>query len=116
MFGGEAAAEGDAPNGVCKFAGRGDDQPDGGLGSSYDDGCVGGESPIILMRFPGEPAIPAGAPLVQSFMLGDVLVAREIVETASSRGEAAGGPFVEVYEGFRSGDWRGGGGGGEGLG
>lgn len=112
MLGGEAA-EGEAPNGVCKFAGRGDDQADGGLGSSYDDGCVGGVSPIRLMRFPGEPAIPAGPPLVHSFMLGDILVANEVVDTASSMGDAAVGPFEGGYEGFRSGDWRGG---GEGLG
>jgi len=112
MLGGEAAA-GDAPNGVCKFAGCGDDQPDGGRGSSYDDGCVGGESPIRLMRFPGDPAMPAGPPLAQSFMLGDMLVANEVVDTASSRGDAPCRPFAEGYEGLISGLWRGG---GEGLG
>lgn len=75
---------------------------------------MGGVSPIRLIRFPGEPAIPAGAPLAQSFMLGDALVANEVVETASSKGDAADWPFEGEYEGFRSGDDRSGG--GEGLG
>lgn len=64
---------------------------------------MGGESPIILMRFPGEPAIPGGTPLDQSFMLGDALVANDVVETASSRGDARDGPS-EGYDGFRSGE------------
>jgi hypothetical protein len=42
-------------------------------------------------------------------MLGDALVAKEVVETASSRGDARDGPFEEGYEGFSSGDWKEGG-------
>lgn len=56
--------------------------------SSYDEGWVGGDSPIKLIRFPGEPARP---PLVHSLvMLGAVLADTDVVERASNKGEAAG--------------------------
>jgi len=53
---------------------------------------VGGDSPARLMRFPGEPAIPGKKPLGHSLVLSELelLVANEVVETASSSGEATG--------------------------
>jgi hypothetical protein len=48
-------------------------------------------------------------------MLGDTLVANDVVETASSIGDGAGKTFEEGYEGLISGDWtEGGEGSGEG--
>lgn len=49
----------------------------------------------------------------QSDMLGDALVATDVVETASSIGDTAVGPFEMVFVGLRTGDCRGG---GEGIG
>ena len=51
--------------------------------------------------------MPTGVPFVQPFKLGDMLVAKDVVETASSIGDgAAGGPFEGGDEGFKSGDGR----------
>jgi hypothetical protein len=54
--------------------------------SSYEEGCVGGESLMRLMRLPGEPP---KALLVHSFVmvLGAVLTETDVVERASSSGE-----------------------------
>lgn len=63
------------------------------------------------MRFPGEPAIPGGKPLVHSLVLSEfeLLVAKDVVETASSSGEAIGGLSLEGGEAaLISGDWIGG--------
>ena len=62
-----------------------------------------------LIRFPGEPAMLAEALWAQSVILGDGLVAKDVVETASSKGDASGGPFEEAFVGFSSGESRGGG-------
>lgn len=45
-----------------------------------------------LIRFPGEPAIPAGIPLVHSLVLSELewLVAKDVVDTASRGGETIG--------------------------
>lgn len=51
--------------------------------------------------------MPAGAPFVHSFMLGDVLVANDVVETASSKGDAPGWPFDGIM-GLSSGECTGG--------
>ncbi len=66
---------------------------------------MGGDSPMRLMRLPGEPASP-GTPLTHSFVLGAVLVAKEAVDTASRSGEVARPPLVGGLAGFSSGDWR----------
>jgi hypothetical protein len=39
--------------------------------SSKDDGMVGGDSPVKLMRFPGDPASPA---LAHSFVMLGIVV------------------------------------------
>lgn len=57
---------------------------------------MGGDSPIRLIRFPGEPAIAAGIPpFAHSLMLGEVAVAKFVAETASRRGDTPGLPFEE---------------------
>jgi hypothetical protein len=49
---------------------------------------VGGDSPIMLIRLPGEPAKP---PFAHSLvMLGAVLADTDVVDKASSDGDAAG--------------------------
>lgn len=69
--------------------------------SSYDEGCVGGDSPIRLMRFPGDPASPPPprSPLPprdddHSFVMFVAVVlgavdegAKDAVEMASRSGE-----------------------------
>ena len=74
--------------------------------SSYDEGAVGGDSPTRLIRFPGDPAMPMpeGMPLVHSRVLKEfeLLVARDVVETASRRGEASG--LEDGVAGLISGD------------
>lgn len=69
---------------------------------------MGGDSPIRLIRFPGDPAIP-GVPLdaIHSLaMLGAVVfVLNEALVMASRMGDV-GLPFDEgVATGFISGDW-----------
>lgn len=55
---------------------------------------MGGDSPIRLMRLPGEPARP---PLAHSFvMLGAVLADTEVVDKASKSGDAA---WLTLYGG-----------------
>lgn len=71
--------------------------------SSYDDGAVGGDSPTKLIRFPGEPAIPAATDLVHSLVFGETLVAKDVVDAASRRGEAVGWSFGKIV-GFISGE------------
>ena len=75
-------------------------------GSSYDEGWVGGESPMILIRFPGEPA---NAGIGRAHSPPPVIgapVPKGVAETASSKGEAVGTPFDEdgVPTGLISGD------------
>jgi len=65
------------------------------LESSYDEGAVGGDSPTRLMRFPGDPAMPAEIPLVHSLVFGEMLVANEVVEMASRGGEPTMLPFTK---------------------
>jgi hypothetical protein len=43
--------------------------------SSYEEGAVGGDSPTRLMRFTGDPAMPAPSPLAHSLVRGELLVA-----------------------------------------
>jgi len=45
-----------------------------------------------LIKFPGEPAIPAGIPLVHSLVLSELewLVAKDVVDTASRGGKTIG--------------------------
>lgn len=79
--------------------------------SSYEEGAVGGDSPARLMRFPGEPAaIWGGMFLVHSLVLKEfeLLVAKDVVETASRRGEAMGLSLEAGVPGLMSGDWTGG--------
>lgn len=71
--------------------------------SSYEDGAVGGDSPVRLMRLLGDPAIPAVRPLAHSLVLGELL-ATEADETASSNGVAIGFSLDDRLEGFISGD------------
>lgn len=72
--------------------------------SSYDDGAVGGDSPTRLIKFPGEPAIPAATALVHSLVFGELLVAKDVVETASRSGEGAGWSFGGKTAGVISGE------------
>lgn len=65
---------------------------------------MGGDSPARLMRFPGDPAMPAEIPLAHSLVLGEMLVAYEVDETASSNGEATGLSTDGRLEGFISGE------------
>ena len=77
--------EGDAPVLELMYA-RGDAHAGlSRLGSSYDDGCVGGDSPIKLPRFPGDPEKGAR---IQS-ELWAVLAEIEGVENASRDGDVA---------------------------
>lgn len=64
---------------------------------------MGGDSPTRLMRFPGDPAMPA-MPLVHSLVLSELLVAYDVVETASSIGEATGISLDDRLVGLISGD------------
>lgn len=64
--------EGTCP--VC--CGRGEDHPYGALRlSSYEDGRVGGDSPIRLIRFPPGELPRPGTPLIQSVVLRVAFVA-----------------------------------------
>jgi len=62
------------------------------------------------MRFPGEPAMADGMPLVHSLVLREfeLVVAKDVVETASRRGEAIGLSFEAGVAGLISGDGIGG--------
>jgi len=67
---------------------------------------VGGDSPMMLMRFPGDPAImPGDTPRVHSLVLSELLlVAKDAFDTASSNGEATGFSLEDTLEGLISGD------------
>lgn len=88
-----------------------------GLWSSYEDGWVGGESPMRLIKLEGEA--PKGPVcLVQSLALGAVLTEAEVVDTASKVGDTVGFPFIGMdagIVGFRSGEGSGGGDSGDGA-
>ena len=64
---------------------------------------MGGDSPIKLMRFPGDPAMPAPIPLAHSLVFGELL-AYDVDETASSSGEGVGLSFEDTLEGCISGE------------
>lgn len=51
-----------------------------------------------LMRFPGDPAIPAPSPLAHSLVLGELL-AYDVAETASRSGEVTGWSVEDRLEG-----------------
>jgi hypothetical protein len=59
------------------------------LGSSYDEGWVGGESPMMLIKLDGEPARGPIA-LAQSLALGAVLAEMDVADSASRSGDAGG--------------------------
>ncbi len=63
---------------------------------------MGGDSPIRLIKFPGEP-VSAGAPLDHSLTLGAVLGAKEAADMASKMGDVGFGEGVAT--GLSSGDW-----------
>lgn len=67
---------------------------------------MGGDSPARLIRFPGDPAIPAAMPLVHSLVLSEfeLLVANDVVDIASRSGEATGLGFEAGVAGLISGD------------
>jgi hypothetical protein len=73
--------------------------------SSYEEGAVGGDSPTRLIRFPGDPAMPAAeTPLIHSLAFGELLVASDVVEMASRLGDIAGLPFERGEVGAISGE------------
>lgn len=61
---------------------------------------------MMLMRFPGDPAImPGDTPRVHSLVLSELLlVAKDAFDTASSNGEATGFSLEDTLEGLISGD------------
>jgi hypothetical protein len=65
---------------------------------------VGGDSPVRLIRFPGELANPILSPFDQSFAFAAMLVATDVPDTASRAGEVVGLPLEDGVSAFSSGD------------